>query len=59
MSNKNELEKGPCVTSYLNGQLFYEGNFKDGNKVGSWVGYHEDGSVNSKFTCFYKDGSMA
>jgi hypothetical protein len=33
-----------------------QGSFKDGKKVGPWVGYHDNGKLESKGT--YKDGKM-
>tara|TARA_B110000211_G_scaffold15032_1_gene15762 strand:+ start:519 stop:866 length:348 start_codon:yes stop_codon:yes gene_type:complete len=56
---KDGKEEGPYSSYYYNGQLMQKGSFKEGKREGPWVSYHEDGSVNSEFTCFYKDGSMA
>ena len=57
---KDGKREGPCSSYFcVNGQLMQKGSFKEGKREGPWISYHEDGSVNSEFTCFYKDGSMA
>lgn len=45
---------GPWVKYYDNGQLMYEGAYKDGKQDGLWVGYNEDGQLHQKGA--YKDG---
>jgi antitoxin component YwqK of YwqJK toxin-antitoxin module len=37
-----------------NGQLFYKGDFKNGEKEGSWVTYHKNGQLYYKGD--FKDG---
>ena len=56
---KDGKKEGPWVGYWDNGELWDTGNFKDGKKEGPWFSYSKDGTVNSEFTCFYKDGSMA
>ena len=47
---------GPRVTYHPNGQLWAKGTYKDGERDGPWVEYHEDGTVNEEYTGTYKDG---
>jgi uncharacterized protein len=40
--------------TYPNGQIDYEGSFKDGVEHGKWVYYYSDGT--KKFEEYYKNG---
>jgi antitoxin component YwqK of YwqJK toxin-antitoxin module len=47
---------GPLVRYYDNGQVEYEGNFKDGERDGLYVTYHENGQLWYKGN--FKDGKL-
>ena len=40
----------------MNGQLWRKGDYKNGKEEGSWVRYHEDGTVWEKYTGTYENG---
>jgi len=42
------------IEYYENGQIWYEGNYKDGKSDGKWIWYHENGQIWMEE--FYKDG---
>ncbi|SVE03846.1 uncharacterized protein METZ01_LOCUS456700, partial [marine metagenome] len=37
--------EGPWVEYHDDGQLLYEGNYKNGKKEGPWIVYNSDGTV--------------
>jgi antitoxin component YwqK of YwqJK toxin-antitoxin module len=41
-------ERGPWIGAYRNGQHRFAGNYADGNPVGEWTSWKDDGSVLSK-----------
>ena len=59
-SERSQIENGkpggPWVSYYQNGQLFWEGGFKDGKEEGPCVWYTEDGTKNNEGSGTYRDG---
>jgi antitoxin component YwqK of YwqJK toxin-antitoxin module len=45
---RNGTQDGPFTSYFANGGLQYQGEYKDGEEVGVWVHYAEDGSVASR-----------
>ena len=41
---------------YENGQIWYEGNYKDGKREGKWTEYYENGQIEWEEN--YKDGEL-
>lgn len=42
---ENGLPHGPCKHYFSNGQLRYEGHFREGNKDGTWISYTQNGQL--------------
>ena len=55
---KNDLEEGPWIRFYENGEISYKGDFINGKKVGLWIAYHFNGQLEYKgsFKNGKKDG---
>lgn len=60
---------GPFKRYYDSGELMQEGEYKDGKRVGEWIGYHKNGQISniSTFTegkkdipeiSYYEDGTL-
>ena len=47
-TDKNGLRQGQWQKKYPNGQLMYEGQFKDDKPCGDWIRYFEGGQVKVK-----------
>lgn len=46
--SQSKLKNGPFVSYYKSGEKKSEGNYRDGNKVGAWVHYHENGKLSQE-----------
>src|SRR5690554_3766687 len=49
ITDENGLKQGKWQKTYPNGNLIYEGSFKDDKPVGNWTRYYEGGTIKAKF----------
>ena len=52
---KGKLYTGKVFHSYSNGKIQFEGEYRNGLKIGDWVSYFPDGSIESEEHYFIKD----
>jgi len=55
-SDDSEVNHGPYVEYWSNGQIFKEGQFRDGVQDGQWKYWHENGKIHRTVT--YNDGKL-
>jgi antitoxin component YwqK of YwqJK toxin-antitoxin module len=48
--SKNGRNYSAWTYYWENGQLLFEGTYKDGKRVGPWVDYFKDGTVDEEYT---------